>query len=539
VTTPGTGSVEHQSDRIRIAQLEREAVEQSRDTELGLRAHLERYESLVLAIAQVIWTHNREGDMLGEQPSWAAYTGQTRAQYEGRGWLDAVHPDDQATNIALFQHAVATQTPCVLEHRLRRHDGNYRYFSVRAVPVISLDGTVREWAGIHTDITERKLTEQTLRDGERRLRELSDSMPQIVWGAHPDGSFDYYNRRWYEYTGRPEGIGGDDSWADVVHADDQTEAVERWQAAIKSGAAYEIECRLKKADGDYRWYVTRALPVRDSTGSITRWLGTCTDIDARKRNEEDLRKSAALLAQSNRELEDFASVASHDLQEPLRKIQSFAERMREEQSATLNAEGLDYLDRIQNAATRMRTLVSDLLDFSRFSATGKPFIKVDLNEVAAGVVADLEVRLQETGARIEVGILPTVDSDRVQMRQLLQNLIGNALKFHKKGESPVVRVTAEAVYTPDGKGRIVQTFRLSVADNGIGFDEKYLDRVFKIFQRLHGRGEYEGTGIGLAICRKIAERHGGTITAKSKPGEGATFIVTLSATQKAVGIRGI
>lgn len=527
--------IEHKSDRIRIAQLEREAIEQSRDTEIGLRAHLDRYESLVLALAQVIWTHNPQGEMVGAQPSWSAYTGQLRAQYQNRGWLDAVHPDDRAANVALFEHSVATQTPCVLEHRLRRHDGHYRYFSVRAVPVIAPDGAVREWAGIHTDITERKLVEQTLRDGERRLRELADSMPQIVWGARPDGSFDYYNRRWYEYTGRLEGLGGDDAWSDVIHPDDQPEAAERRQAAIRSGDAYEIECRLKRAEGEYRWYVTRGLPIHDVTGQITRWLGTCTDIDARKRNEEELRSSAALLVQSNRELEDFASVASHDLQEPLRKIQSFSERLREEHGAALNGDGLDYLDRIQGAATRMRALVSDLLEFSRFSAKGKPFIKVDLNEVAAGVVADLEASLQQTGGRVEIGFLPTVDSDRVQMRQLLQNLIGNALKFHREDEPPVVRLSAETIHAADSKGRAQQTFRLSVSDNGIGFDEKYLDRVFKIFQRLHGRGEYEGTGIGLAICRKIAERHGGAITAKSRPGEGATFMVTLPLPQKDVG----
>jgi PAS domain S-box-containing protein len=545
MTAPGAPRVEPQSETVRksetvrIAQRERDAIDESHDGATGLGAQLDRYESLVLAIAQVVWTHNPEGEMLGEQPSWAAYTGQTQAQYENRGWLDAVHPDDRAMNAAQFQHAVTTQAPCELEHRLRRHDGEYRYFSVRAVPVIAADGTVREWAGIHTDITERKLIERALRDGESRLRELSDSMPQIVWGARPDGSFDYANRRWFDYTGRPMGIGGDESWTDVVHADDQAQAVEEWQTALKSGSAYEIECRLKNADGDYRWHVTRALPVRDPTGMITRWLGTCTDIDVRKRNEEDLRDSAALLVQSNRELEALALVAAHDLQEPLRKIQSFALRMRDEQSATLNGDGLDYLDRIQNAATRMRTLVNDLLEFSQFSAKSKPFVQVDLNEVAAGVVADLEVRLHETGARIEVGILPTIESDRLQMRQLLQNLIGNALKFHRKGERPIVRVAAEMIDTPDAQGRTVQTFRLSVADNGIGFDEKYLGRIFKIFQRLHGRGEYEGTGIGLAICRKIAERHGGTITARSKPGEGATFIVTLPSAQRRQGARGI
>jgi PAS domain S-box-containing protein len=515
--------------KLRIAQLEGEAIERSGDAAKGLRVQLDRYQSLVLAIAQVIWTNDAKGEMVGEQPSWAAYTGQTPEQYQLRGWLDAVHPDDRAQNVDLWERAVAARGPCEYEHRLRRHDGEYRHFSVRAVPVFADDGAIREWAGIHTDITQRKLTEQSLRDGERQFRELADAMPQIVWGARPDGYFDYYNRRWYDFTGRPTGTGGDASWADVVHPDDQTESLKRWHAAIQSGDAYEIEYRLKRKEGDYRWYLTRALPVRDHDGKITRWLGTCTDIDERKRTEDQLRASTAMLVQSNRELEDFATVASHDLQEPLRKIQSFVGCLKDEQSDALNAEGRNFLDRIQNAATRMTTLVEDLLEFSRISSKGKLFIPVDLNEVIAGVVSDLDARLAETGGRVEILQLPTVCSDPLQMRQLLQNLIGNALKFHRSDAVPVVRISAELIDGPDANGRADQggTCRISVADNGIGFDEKYLDRVFTIFQRLHGRGDYEGTGIGLAVCRKIVERHGGSITARSKPGQGATFIVTM------------
>lgn len=529
MTAHETADAELAVGKLRIAQLEREAIERSGDAAEVLRAQLDRYQSLVLAIAQVIWTNDPSGEMVSEQPSWAAYTGQERAQYRGRGWLDAVHPDDRAPNLALWERAVAARGPCEYEHRLRRRDGEYRHFSVRAVPVFNDDGQVREWAGIHTDITQRKLTEQSLRDGERQFRELADAMPQIVWGARPDGHFDYYNRRWYEFTGRPEGTDGDTSWSDVVHPDDWKHSRERWLSAILSGAAYEIEYRLKRSNGTYCWYLTRALPVRNHVDEITRWLGTCTDIDERKHTEDQLRSSALSLGQSNRELEEFATVASHDLQEPLRKIRSFVSCLRDEQSATLNSDGRDYLDRIQSAATRMTTLVADLLEFSRISSKGKRFVPVDLNEVVQGVISDLEARFVQTGGRAEVLHLPTVASDPIQMRQLLQNLLGNALKFHRRGETPLVRVSAELIDTVDAAGSESggKACRLSVSDNGIGFDEKYLDRVFTIFQRLHGRGDYEGTGIGLAICRKIVERHSGTITARSTPGKGATFIVTL------------
>ena len=269
--------------------------------------------------------------------------------------------------------------------------------------------------------------------------------------------------------------------------------------------------------------------MRDHNQAITRWLGTCTDIDERKRTEDQLRASAVMLVQSNRELEDFATVASHDLQEPLRKIRSFVGCLRDEASDALNAEGRTYLDRIQNAAKRMTTLVEDLLEFSRISARGTPFVQVDLNEVIAGVVSDLDARLAETGGHLDIQTLPTVRGDPTQMRQLLQNLIGNALKFHRADAAPVVRISAEIIDNPiaNARGEAGRTCRISVADNGIGFDEKYLDRVFTIFQRLHGRGDYEGTGIGLAVCRRIVERHGGSIGARSKPGTGSTFIVTM------------
>jgi PAS domain S-box-containing protein len=515
--------------KLRIAHLEREAIRRSGDAADVLRIQLERYQSLVLAIAQVIWTHDSKRAMLGEQPSWAAYTGQTPEQYRGHGWLDAVHPDDRAPNVEVWQRALAARGPCEYEHRLRRHDGDYRHFSVRAVPVVGDDGVIREWAGIHTDITQRKLTEQSLRDGERQFRELADAMPQIVWGARPDGHFDYFNRRWYDFTGRLEASGCEVSWADVVHPDDQKESLDRWHSAIVTGTAYEIEYRLKRKDGDYVWYLTRALPVRDPSGKITRWFGTCTDIDGRKRTEQQLVSSSLQLAQSNRELEEFATVASHDLQEPLRKIQSFVGCLRDEKSVSLDAEGRNYLDRIQNAATRMKILVADLLGFSRVSSQGKALLPVVLNEVVEGVLSDLEVRLQETGGRVEVSALPTVTGDSTQMRQLFQNLIGNALKFHKAGEAPVVRVSAETSEGSDAHGgaQCGATCTISVTDNGIGFEEKYLDRVFKIFQRLHGRGEYEGTGIGLAVCRRIVERHGGSLTARSTLGQGSTFVVTL------------
>ncbi len=226
------------------------------------------------------------------------------------------------------------------------------------------------------------------------------------------------------------------------------------------------------------------------------------------------------LARSNEELQQFAFIASHDLQEPLRKIKTFGERLKATCSDALTEQGQDYLERMQNATRRMQALIEDLLTLSRVTTRAKPFEQVDLAQVTQEVLSDLEIRILQTEALVEVGDLPTIHADPLQMRQLLQNLIGNALKFHHKDTPPIVKI-----YTQQDEAGHEQ---LIVEDNGIGFDEKYLDRIFNVFQRLHGRNEYEGTGMGLAIARKIVERHGWSITAYSQLGQGSRFIVSLA-----------
>lgn len=261
-------------------------------------------------------------------------------------------------------------------------------------------------------------------------------------------------------------------------------------------------------------------------------------IDEHKRSEEELRLYAAKLEWINRELQDFASVASHDLQEPLRKIRVFGGRLVDKYAETLDFTGRDYLNRMSDAAERMQILLDDLLTYARVTTKAEPFVEVDLAGVAADVLSNLEARIEETSATISLGELPIIQADRSQIMQLLQNLLVNAMKFHLPEEPPMVTVHAHIL--EPGEEQLPYNFpggplcQIHVVDNGIGFDEKHLDRIFAPFQRLHGRSEYEGTGMGLAICQKIAERHGGKITAQSKPGAGSTFIVTLPAKQMEV-----
>jgi two-component system sensor kinase FixL len=256
------------------------------------------------------------------------------------------------------------------------------------------------------------------------------------------------------------------------------------------------------------------------------------DISQRKRAEADQARYRAELERSNRELERFAYVVSHDLQEPLRKIRVFGARLATGAGATLDETPRQDLDRITDAAQRMERLIEGLLQFSRVAIQPQRFEPVDLNQVATEVVADLQARVEETGAKVEVGPLPRLDADPLQMRQLLQNLVGNALKFRHPERGPVVRVRCELLERDSESDHAPEPWcRLSVHDNGIGFELHQAERIFGLFQRLHAREAYEGTGVGLAICRKIVERHGGTISAHAKPDDGATFEVLLPLTQ--------
>lgn len=363
---------------------------------------------------------------------------------------------------------------------------------------------------------------ERLRDSEELFQGWLDDAPIPCHEIDTHGIVTRVNRAECELLGfPPEQILGHHVW-DFMRPEEgevSRQVLREFMAGTRKPEPFERE--HTRHDGTRLVIEIHPKLIRDAAGQTIGVRAFRLDVTERKRADAALKQQAEKLAQSNRELEQFAYVASHDLQEPLRKIQAFGDRLRTKCGSELTDDAQDCLKRMQNAAARMQILIQDLLALSRVSSQSQPFAPVDLADVVQLVISDLELRIEQLKARVEVGSLPTLVGDRIQLAQLLQNLIGNALKFHKPGEIPVVKVWSE---TQLGRSRIV------IEDNGIGFDEKYLDRVFQIFQRLHGRNEYDGTGIGLAICRKIVERHGGTITASSAPGQGAKFIVTLPLT---------
>jgi PAS domain S-box-containing protein len=425
-------------------------------------------------------------------------------------------------------------------------NGEVGWTSTNKVPLRDQDGKVIGLAGINRDITDLKRAEEALRESQALYSSLVEQLPVGIFRKDPAGRYILVNP-WFcrlkgmkaeEFLGKTP---GEVTASDAAKRDPTAPTVDyagagggHHEQIMQTGKSIDVIEEYIHADGTKKFVHALKLPICDLSGKIIGTQGILSDITdikqaeaALRQSEEKLRLFASQLERSNRELQDFAYVASHDLQEPLRKVAVFGERLKEKNDGKFDPESLDYLARMQSATGRMQTLINSLLTFSRVTTKAQPFAPVNLAEVAASVVDDLEGRIEQVKGRVEVGPLPVIDAEPVQMRQLLQNLIGNALKFRRPEEPPVVKVNAEIISDPSVPGK--KLCRLTVSDNCIGFEEKYAERIFQVFQRLHTRNEYEGTGMGLAIVKKIALYHGGDVIAKSKPGEGSTFILTIPA----------
>jgi PAS domain S-box-containing protein len=365
---------------------------------------------------------------------------------------------------------------------------------------------------------------------EAHFRELAEAMPQIVWTALPDGRFDYYNRRWYDYTGQAEGAAGEQDWMAFIHPEDCVRCRENWQAARNSNQFFQTECRLQEQKtGAYRWHLIRAVPIRDGAGRVLRWFGTCTDIDDQKRAEEEVRQlNAALerrvqertaqLQASNRELEAFSYSVSHDLRAPLRSIDAFSQLVKEDYEEKLDEQGKQYLNIVGEASRQMARLIDDLLHLSRVTRSELRRRPVALSELGTQIITNLQQL--EPQRHVEVNIAPglTADGDERLLRIALENLLNNAWKFTNK--QPQARIEIGAEVQED------QTV-FFVRDNGAGFDMAYAGKLFGAFQRLHSNSEFPGHGIGLATVQRIINRHGGRVWAEGAVDRGATFYFTL------------
>jgi len=441
--------------------------------------------------------------------------------------ISKVLPDDLVRQmLRVIEESVGHQKPASLEYAIRKNNQRY-YFEARFVP----NGR-DEIMVVIRDISEGRDQKEQLWQSEQLLKTVLNHVPQMIYWKDLNSVYLGSNQNFARITGLMDPnllVGKHDQdlplreFASASRADDRALMEE-------NRSVLEVDQPIFTNDGELRWFRINKLPLRNKLNKVIGLVGSYEDITERKRYELELQNQKEALESSNRELQEFAYIASHDLQEPLRKISTFGDRLQERLGTQLQDRDLDYLRRMQDAARRMRYLIEALLSYSRVTTKVNPFEKVELDELLATVLGDLEIRIRETGAQIRVEPLPQVTGDPLQIQQLFLNLINNALKFHKKDVAPFIEIRPGKKRSNGNPAAGLVTIKIS--DNGIGFDEKYKDRIFAPFQRLHSRDEYEGTGIGLAICSKIVKRHEGEIEVESKPGLGTTFLIRLPGEKK-------
>jgi len=407
-----------------------------------------------------------------------------------------------------------------LEHKVRRIDGTEFFAEFSGVPLLDDDGKLAGWVTLSRDISARKCMEKKLRESEEKLRSIFETIQDSLIITTPDGFIVDLNEaavRLHGFKDKAEMMGK--NAIDFVVEEYRQKVYEHGVKAFKGGGYLDrLEHKVRRVDGTEFEAEFSGMPLFDDAGKLSGWVTLSRDITERKKMEKKVQQLVEELKRSNTELEQFAYVASHDLQEPLRMISSYVQLLSRRYKGKLEKDADEFIEFAVDGSTRMMGMIQALLTYSRVGTKGKPPEPTNCEEIFARTLKNLQAALEEKGAEVTHDPLPTVMADGIQMGQLFQNLIGNGVKFQGEGVRPHVHVSVEE------KG---DDWLFSFKDNGIGIDPQYKDRIFIIFQRLHGKQEYKGTGIGLAVCKRIVERHGGTIWVESELGKGATFKFTM------------
>jgi PAS domain S-box-containing protein len=530
----------------------------TREAEEAARASERQVRELVESLPQLVWTCAPEGPCDYLSPQWIRYTGRPAEGQLGLGWLEQVHPDDRERVAKLWGETALAGRSFDVEFRIRRHDGEYRWFKTRAEPLRDRRGRIVKWFGTNTDIEDQRRAERRLREAhdelERRVRERTAELEALSLRARADAATareaeqklrtsenllsDFVRHvpaaiamfdRDMRYLRASERWAADFRLGDIElvgrsHYDVFPNLPEHWRAVhrrVLAGAVERAEEEsFRLADGRLEWLQWEARPWRGPDGEVSGLLLFAQIITERKRLQMDLEARREELQRSNRDLEQFAYVASHDLQEPLRAVAGCLQLLLRRHGERMEPSAHELVAHAVDGARRMQGLILDLLTYSRVGTGELLRAPTRLDDPLSEALANLSAAIAETGAEVtQDASLPVLEVDRARVVMLLQNLVGNAIKYRSPGRAPRIHVGAER--RPEG---VV----VSVRDNGIGIEPRFHDRIFVIFQRLHTRGEYPGSGIGLALCKKIVERHGGRIWVESSPGQGSIFRFTLA-----------
>jgi PAS domain S-box-containing protein len=496
----------------------------------ALKAKSKSEERLALALNASgfigIWDWDIQRDRVTADPRFVSiFGGDLDWNLQGvpiADYVKAIHPDDLPRVKEKIEQAMQADIIFQEEYRLLQKDGSVRWIEARGKCHFDKEGKPIRFPGVALDITDRKFSEQKAREAADRFRFMAESMPQKIFTAKPDGSVDFLNWQWGEFTGLTLDQIMNWGWTQFVHPHDVDENVRRWKEAVAQVKPFEIEHRFRRKDGAYHWHLSRAFPMRSAAGEVTMWIGSSTDIDDQRRASEMLEKTVvertARLQESIAELEAFSYSISHDMRAPLRAMLGFSEILREEYGPQMDATANHYLDRIAMASKRMDVLIQDVLSFSQMSRLDLVLEPVDPNYLIHAIV---ESYPNLNSAEVEIVIperLPLVMAHEAALTQCVSNILGNAVKFVGEGIKPHVRISAQ-----QEKDRVKITFE----DNGIGIAPENFERIFDIFHRLD-RGQ-EGTGIGLAIVKKAAEKMAGEVGVNSAVGRGTSFWLELRA----------
>ena len=452
-------------------------------------------------------------------------------------YLDHVIGEDREMLRNVIERSVEARSAFTASYSVLTHKGNRKVISTRGKLVLSTEGVVEKVVGSMLDITEDVARQEALETYKRNMDEKEQFLDFGSWEDDlKDGSIKWSDGMYRLFGYEPKEYAGllridKDLYRKHVQGDDWERSVHIRNEAVNNKDEFSTEFNITTTAGVSKRLQTFAKVIRNENGEAIRVIGTTRNITQLRAYERNLESIVNDLNRSNKDLEEFAYIASHDLQEPLRKLSTFSERLVTRYSAELSPEGKKYTERILGATENMRILIENLLEFSRTARSTIPFSMVDLNNVMTQVLSDLEIVIEKSGATIKIDKLPVLEAIPSQIQQLFSNLLGNALKFRKPDKNPKVDISV-SLLGADDKSRYqlipdMNYYCIEVVDNGIGFEQEYATKIFQIFQRLHGKVEYPGSGVGLAICKKIVDNHRGMISATSTPGTGSMFTVIL------------
>lgn len=494
-------------------------INKRKNAENRLRESKERFKQLANSIPQLAWIARSDGFIFWFNQRWYDYTGRTPEEMTGWGWEQILHSSSPSDVMEKWKNFITEGKPYEMVTSLLGNDGIYREFLTRSIPIKDKNGNVEQWFGTHTDISDLRKVEKELKDSQEKLNIALENGEIGTWEINIKTGNVILDERTEKMLsvspGKFEGTIA--AFESLIHEEDLTHLRGALDDALHTGQPFETIYRTRPHNGESNYISSKAVLTRDTDGKPLNLTGVVFDVTAMKKGAEQvLIKLNEELLRSNTDLQQFAYVASHDLQEPLRMVASFTQLLQHRFQDKLGEDGNEYIRYAVEGSKRMYSLLNGLLTFSRIQTKGKEFAQVDMNKILDKVRDNLSLIIEETKAEIKVKKLPVILADESQMIQLTQNLIENSLKFRKGVPKITIAVKNEK-----------NEYVFSINDKGIGIEPQYFDRIFRIFQRLHRSEEYGGTGIGLAICRRIVERHGGKIWVESQIGKETTFYFTI------------